>query len=237
MNRKYQILQAVIELFVSTSHPVGSKVLKDSSNIALSPATLRNEMSKLEKDGLLTQSHISGGRVPTAKGYRFFVDDLEIPEQTEENLRKEFKNTAFTYFKEKQADQNLYDIVSILSKLTPNIAFATIPSAEKMFFLGVSQMVMQSEFSSGNDMSGVFRVLEEDLYDFLYSLDLQKDIELFIGNENILPEIDSCSLLVSKGEMMNETAFFGILGPMRMDYPKNIIAMQEAQKLFLQIEK
>jgi len=235
LDRKYQILQAIIELFVSTSHPIGSKFLKDESNIKLSSATLRNEMSKLEKDGLLVQSHVSGGRIPTAKGYRFFVDDLKISQQKEKKIREEFKNTALQYFQEKQADQNLYDIVSILSRLTPNIAFATIPSAQKMFFLGVSQMVMQTEFSSGNDMSGVFRVLEEDLYIFIHSLSLEKNIELFIGNENILPGIDSCSLLVSKGKMLNETAFFGVLGPMRMDYPKNIIAMQEAQKLFMNL--
>jgi transcriptional regulator of heat shock response len=231
MERKYQILKSIISLFIKTATPVGSKTLKELANIPLSSSTLRNEMSKLEKEGFLMQSHISGGRIPTTKGYRFFVNDLDLSSVKKESVQNEFKKTAIEYFREKQVDQNIYDIVSILSKLTPNIVFATIPSAKKMFFLGISHLVTQTDFSSGNDISGIFKVLEEDLYSFLESLNLQKDIELFIGDENLLTGIDSCSLLVSKEEIFNKNIYFGILGPIRMDYIKNIIALQESKKI------
>lgn len=257
--RKYKILQSIIEIFVSTANPVGSKFLKEETGIDLSPATLRNEMVKLEKEGFLIQSHISSGRIPTDKAYRFLVDTINISPVQEESFKTEFNTVALQYFQKKQADQNVYDIVSILSELTPNIAFATIPSSKKMFFLGLSQMMMQNEFISGTEeMRGVFKVLEEDLHKFLSSLDIQKtkklpssglensknstytnanlceiyDIELFIGHENILSGIDSCSLLVSKTK---DGEYFGILGPIRMNYSRNIIAMKEAQKLFRQL--
>lgn len=232
MKRKYHILKAIVELFVSTASPVGSKFLKESARINLSPATLRNEMAQLEREGFLTQSHISSGRVPTTEGYRFFVNELDISGNIGKQFQQEFQNTAFQYFEEKQADQNLYDVVSILSRLTPNITFATIPSVQKMFFLGISHLIAQEEFHKQNNMSGVFRVLEEDLYDFLHALEVKNSVEVFIGHENLLNGIDSCSLLVSKGKSLGETVFFGILGPMRMDYAKNIIALQESNKLF-----
>ena len=256
--RKYKILQSIIEIFVSTATPVGSKFLKEKAEIDLSPATLRNEMVKLEQEGFLMQSHISSGRIPTDKAYRFLVDTIDISPVQEESFKNEFNTVALQYFQKKQADQNVYDIVSILSELTPNIAFATIPSSEKMFFLGLSQMIMQNEFASeAQDMSGVFKVLEEDLHTFLSSLNIKKtkkltsqtcennsefntnanlceiyDIELFIGHENILSGIDSCSLIVSKTK---DGEYFGILGPVRMNYSRNIIAMKEAQKLFTQL--
>ncbi len=231
-SRKYQILKAVVELFISTANPVGSKFLKESAKIELSPATLRNEMAILEEEGLLTQAHSSSGRVPTAEGYRFFVDDLEIPEAMRLEVQLAFSQASHRYFQEKKADQVMYDVVSVLSRTTPNVAFATIPSAQKTFFLGLSHLMLQPEFSSNTEeISGMFRVLEEDLFHFLHSLDLEKDIEMFIGKENILSGISSCSLLVSKMKTFNQTVFLGILGPMRMDYAKNIIALQEARSL------
>ncbi len=127
--RKYKILQSIIEIFVSTANPVGSKFLKEEADINLSSATLRNEMVKLEQEGFLMQSHISSGRIPTDKAYRFLVDTINISPTQEESFKNEFNSIAFQYFQKKQKDQNVYDIVSILSELTPNIAFATIPSS------------------------------------------------------------------------------------------------------------
>lgn len=232
--RKYQILKAVVELFIATANPVGSKFLKESSHIELSPATLRNEMANLEAEGFLSQHHSSGGRVPTAEGYRFFVDDLDITEDFRSDIKEKFQLASYRYFQEKQADQIMYDVVSVLSRMTPNIIFATIPSAQKTFFLGLSHLMLQPEYAGNTEeVSGMFRVLEEDLFHFLHSLHLEKDIEMFIGKENILHGMISCSLLVSQVEMLDKTVFFGILGPMRMDYAHNIIALQEARSLCL----
>lgn len=74
--RKLQILGAIVEDYVSTREPVGSKSLLDRHELGVSAATVRNDMSVLEEEGLITQPHTSAGRVPTDKGYRAFVDNV-----------------------------------------------------------------------------------------------------------------------------------------------------------------
>jgi heat-inducible transcriptional repressor len=75
-DRKLAVLRAIVEDYVSTNEPVGSKALAERHNLKVSPATVRNDMAALEEDGYITQPHTSAGRVPTDKGYRLFVDRL-----------------------------------------------------------------------------------------------------------------------------------------------------------------
>ena len=74
--RKEAILRAIVEGYVSTHEPVGSKALSQNHNLGVSPATIRNDMASLEEEGLIAQPHTSAGRIPTDKGYRYFVDML-----------------------------------------------------------------------------------------------------------------------------------------------------------------
>src|ERR1700745_1058842 len=75
-DRKLEVLRAVVEDFIATNEPVGSKALAERHNLGVSPATIRNDMALLEEEGYLAQPHTSAGRVPTDKGYRLFVDRL-----------------------------------------------------------------------------------------------------------------------------------------------------------------
>jgi heat-inducible transcriptional repressor len=75
-DRKAAILRAVVEEYIQTAQPVGSSAVSQIPGMAVSPATVRNEMGALERDGYLAQPHTSAGRIPTDKGYRFFVDKL-----------------------------------------------------------------------------------------------------------------------------------------------------------------
>ncbi|MEO8162570.1 MAG: heat-inducible transcriptional repressor HrcA, partial [Ilumatobacteraceae bacterium] len=74
--RKTAILRAIVEEYISTAQPVGSSHIAKLSGLTVSPATVRNEMATLEQEGYLAAPHTSSGRVPTDKGYRFFVDHL-----------------------------------------------------------------------------------------------------------------------------------------------------------------
>ncbi len=74
--RRLAVLRAIVEDYVSTQEPVGSKALVERHGLGVSPATVRNDMAALEEEGLITQPHTSAGRVPTDKGYRLFVDRL-----------------------------------------------------------------------------------------------------------------------------------------------------------------
>src|ERR1700729_4344513 len=74
--RKLAVLRAIVEDYVSTTEPVGSKSLVDRHGLDVSPATIRNDMAVLEDQGFIAQPHTSAGRIPTEKGYRLFVDRL-----------------------------------------------------------------------------------------------------------------------------------------------------------------
>ena len=75
-DRKLSVLRAIVEDYVRTHEPVGSKGLVDRHSLGVSPATIRNDMAVLEEEGFIAQPHTSAGRVPTDKGYRLFVDRL-----------------------------------------------------------------------------------------------------------------------------------------------------------------
>ena len=75
-DRKLNVLRAIVEDYVATQEPVGSKALVDRHQLGVSPATVRNDMAALEEEGFITQPHTSAGRIPTDKGYRLFVDRL-----------------------------------------------------------------------------------------------------------------------------------------------------------------
>jgi len=75
-DRRLEVLRAIVEDFVLSNEPVGSKALAERHGLGVSPATVRNDMSALEEEGYITQPHTSAGRIPTDKGYRLFVDRL-----------------------------------------------------------------------------------------------------------------------------------------------------------------
>ena len=78
-DRKTAILSAVVQEYISTAQPVGSSLIAEVPSVKVSSATVRNEMAVLEQEGYLVQPHTSAGRIPTDKGYRYFVDHLASP--------------------------------------------------------------------------------------------------------------------------------------------------------------
>jgi len=227
-DRRDSILQAIVQSFIQTANPVGSRFLQESFQFSCSPATIRNDMGQLEEEGYLSSPHTSSGRIPTQKGFRFFVaqgrDDFA---KIRPSVQQDFTKKLHHYLEQKKHDERAFDAVSVLTELTPNVAFASVPSTDRMFFLGFSNVLQQPEFLESPQMaSGVFRVLEHDFETVLRGLNIQKEAQIFIGNENVLPEIQSCSLIVSRFSLKKSEGFVGILGPMRMEYGKNIAAVE-----------
>lgn len=230
--RKTNILQAIVKSFIQTAMPVGSKFLQETFAIPCSPATIRNEMGQLEEEGFITSPHASAGRIPTEQGFRFFVTHSEKEMKTvRPQIKKEFVSELQKHLQEKQVDEKMYDIVSTLVRLTPNVAFASIPSSKRLFFLGFSNALQQPEFLAEPALtSGIFRVLEDNFREILLDLPVEKKPKVFIGTENIISEIQSCSLVVARPSVGEN--FVGILGPMRMDYSRNIAAVEAACEFF-----
>ena len=235
-DRKKAVLKAIVKHFVETAEPVGSKTILVSYKFNVSPATIRNDMADLEKSGLIYQPHTSAGRVPTTKGYRLFVDEMadfeEARKQAITHLSKIRENYKIAKLREK-----LHDAVSILARATNLVSFATTPDNPRTFFLGMSNVLRQPEFShNAMHASEVIEVLEhgDNFIKTLNDLEITENVRTFIGEENILAKIQSCSILVVKYKQDNFEGYLGILGPKRMNYPYNIVMLEEIHKLLTQ---
>jgi heat-inducible transcriptional repressor len=124
-DRKLDVLRAIVEDYVATQEPVGSKSLADRHQLGVSPATIRNDMAALEEDGYIAQPHTSAGRVPTDKGYRLFVDRLS----TVKPLTPAEKRAIHTFL---DGAIDLDDVVTrtvrLLAQLTRQVAVVQYPS-------------------------------------------------------------------------------------------------------------
>jgi heat-inducible transcriptional repressor len=124
-DRKLAVLRAIVEDYVSTNEPVGSKSLVDRHSLDVSPATIRNDMAVLEEQGFIVQPHTSAGRVPTDKGYRLFVDRLTGVKPFSSAERRAIETfLAGTY----DLDEVVMRTVRLLAQLTRQVAVVQYPS-------------------------------------------------------------------------------------------------------------
>jgi len=124
-DRKAAILRAIVAEYIDTAQPVGSGHLARSAGMEVSPATIRNEMAALERDGYLVQPHTSAGRVPTEKGYRFFVDTMAAPGELGPAQRHQVKQ--FFAQAHGEIEHMLTETSHLLSKLTDHTAVVVAP--------------------------------------------------------------------------------------------------------------
>ena len=123
--RQQKILKLIVQEYVGSGRPVGSKTLTERYNVGVSSATIRNEMSELEELGFLQQLHTSGGRVPTDRGYRYFVHNLmgapELPSGDQIMIRHQFRQV------EVQLDQWIDFAASVLAETAGSVSIVTAP--------------------------------------------------------------------------------------------------------------
>jgi heat-inducible transcriptional repressor len=127
--RKQQILKAVVSDYTVTGMPVGSQVLAAKYFIALSSATIRNELADLVGTGYLQQPHTSAGRIPTDRGYRYFVDFLMEPEAASPTARRTVKQEFESA--PRSVDGILEKAAMVLSQVTDNVSLVTAPEVSE----------------------------------------------------------------------------------------------------------
>ncbi|MFA6991894.1 MAG: hypothetical protein WC269_01260 [Candidatus Gracilibacteria bacterium] len=232
-DRRKHVLKAIVSHFIKTAEPVGSETILVSYRFHVSPATIRNDMMALERGGYVFQPHISAGRVPTDLGYRIYVDEMADYALARKEALATLRSVQIEY-KMQKVRELLYDSVSLLSRAADCASFATTPDNPRTFFLGMSNVMRQPEFAGDTvRASEVMEVLErsDNFVRTLASLKIDDTIKTFIGEENILQQIQSCSIIVTKYERDGFTGFLGLLGPKRMNYPFNIVLVEEIKKL------
>ena len=127
--RKEKILSAVVEKYVETGEPIGSKALQSEAGLGVSSATIRNELKALDDDGYLTQPHTSAGRIPTMKGYRYYIDNLmpcePLPAGMSERIEHHIRKGA------RSPEEVLNNAASVLAQLTNAAAIVTTPPTDE----------------------------------------------------------------------------------------------------------
>ena len=212
--RKELILNTIIKEHIKTGMPVGSGVLVEKYKLDVSPATVRNDMSALEEEGFIAQPHTSAGRVPTEKAYRKYLDGLKtkrLNKSDEESLLGTIQG---------QSEKNYKDTAKMVSQLTSATVFWA-PHKNNLFYTGISNLFQQPEFSQLNliyDISSIIDriddILEEEYNKF------EPGLNILIGREN--PFSEHCGAIILKYQHNENDGILGILGPMRMDYQRNI---------------
>jgi heat-inducible transcriptional repressor len=124
-DRKLAVLRAIVEDYVSTNEPVGSKSLVDRHNLDVSPATIRNDMAVLEEQGYIVQPHTSAGRIPTDLGYRLFVDRLSGVRPFSAAERRAIETFLAGAY---DLDDVVMRTVRLLAQLTRQVAVVQYPS-------------------------------------------------------------------------------------------------------------
>ena len=154
--RQRKILAAVVEEYTASAIPVGSKVLCEKYIPELSSATIRNDMAELEKDGFLYQPHTSAGRIPTDKGYRYFVS--EIMAEQELSLTDQKKMQVEILKMKAQNVRLSRSTAKLLSSLSGSLAVTGI---EKEFYdFGMSELLENPEFQAIDEFCKVAEALD-----------------------------------------------------------------------------
>src|SRR3954466_9085076 len=126
--RKMEVLRAIVEDYVATQEPVGSKSLVERHNLRVSPATVRNDMAVLEEEGYIRQPHTSAGRVPTDAGYRLFVDKLSRVKPLSQAERRAIERFLIGAV---DLDDVVHRTVRLLAQLTRQVAVVQYPSLSR----------------------------------------------------------------------------------------------------------
>lgn len=224
--RQLKILEALIDEFVESASPVGSAKLLETQKFHFSGATLRNEMAALEELGLLTHPYTSAGRTPTSQGYRLYVNKLLNREKALKKMKKVLADQQLQ-LQLKEVRNKLWSAVNFLSETTKSLVFATLPENKQTIFLGIANVLRQPEFQHHPDIaSQVLEIVEHDFHKTLESLPIKDELKIFIGEENLIPNFTSCSMLAIKYHLPAGEGVLGILGPTRMDYAVNGILLE-----------
>jgi heat-inducible transcriptional repressor len=212
--RKELILNIIIKDHIKTGAPVGSGVVVDRYQLGVSPATVRNEMAELEKEGYITQPHTSAGRVPTAKAYNHYLQSL-----ASRKLKNEERRELDQALKDK--DETGYKSgAKLLARLSGNAVFWAF-HRHNYYYTGISNLFMQPEFTQVSMVYNISAVIDrmDEIIDEMYN-NMNTGVRILIGSGN--PFGDHCGAILGNYYADNKTGLFGILGPMRMDYAKNL---------------
>lgn len=219
-SRQEKILAAIIEQYAEVAAPVGSVMLAKLFNV--SSATVRNEMAELENQGMIKQPHTSAGRIPTDKGYRYYVN--QISNTGKDQLSRNDKAISTRVAHAGETSQAIKAAVDSLVQLTHNLGLATI--GNQLYVAGYSNLFGQPEFVDPSQAKEVARLLD-NLEPWLQEAEPNEALNVYIGRENPIGRSAGVSLIISRYRSpYSDSSYIGVLGPTRQSY-RNVMSLVE----------
>lgn len=221
--RQEQILRAIVEQYAEVASPVGSSLLAKVFNV--SSATIRAEMAELERGGFITQPYTSAGRIPTDKGYRYYVNALG---ETSELMAEKRSERALAQRVQAGGapERQIRNAVDTLVELTHNLGIATI--GNQLYMSGLSNLFGQPEFMHAGQVQQVARLLD-NLEPWLREAAPHEPLSVYIGQENPIGRTAGCSLIIGRFRSpFSDSSYIGLLGPTRQSYRDSMLLVKRA---------
>lgn len=228
--RQQKILEAVIKEYVDTAQPVSSGILNKKYSFKTSPATIRAEMKKLEKESYLYQPYTSAGRIPTDKGYRFFINSLmknrELTSQEQQALQQSVSGN-------REVSRLMPKVAGLLADMSSNLAISGLLDFDEPEFYraGVGRLLREPEFGDGNQIAEILDYLDRNV-EKLFDIVQDETIGIYIGEENPIRQMKGLSMIISGHKLKSgNRGLIAILGPLRMRYSRNIALVEYIRNL------
>ena len=197
-NRQAEILKAIIEEYMESAQPIASVELVERRNLPISGATVRNVMADLVRNGYLEMLHVSSGRTPTDRAYRFYINDLMEEEPI--SVLEEMTLKQKIWDNKEETHKLLRSAAEALSELTGTLSFV-VTDEGYCYFVGASKMLDLPEFYEIDVMKAVLKLTDD--YDLIRSV-LERnyyedsDVSVLIGKEIGLANMEPISLIFGR---------------------------------------
>ena len=219
--REKRILAITVDEYIETVSPVSSScIVQKYKKEDLSSATIRNVLAELEEEGYLTHPHTSAGRVPTQRGYRYYVDNMkkiQLWKNEKARIRAEYTRESA------ELDQLLEKTSRVLSETTHCTSLVSVDGwGNRIFCQGTSFVVEYPDYQDISKIRGILAALDEkERLLQLINKELEERTAIFIGKELECEDIDTCSLVVARYQAKDgPSGRIAVLGPTRMDYKR-----------------
>lgn len=215
--RQIQILRAVIEEFIETGEPVGSETIDKKFNIGVSPATIRNEMAYLTKQGYLIKSHVSAGRVPTALAMKLYINELVKEKELSVADEVSVKEKIWRY--RNQMENLLYETTRVLADKSHALGLAITPEGH-LIHSGYANLLLMSEFYDINLTRKVLQMIEDrQVMDEIFEKSQSENaVKVIFGQDLGNRELNPIGIMYVELNLPKQPCRFAVLGSKRFDY-------------------
>lgn len=236
-DRQKQLIVAIIQEFMKDASPVGSEGLKEIYNLAYSPATIRNELADLVKEGYLYKEHSSSGRAPTTMGWRYYISEVLDEEQFSPVNEAFVRQKVFQY--RFSIDRLLKEATQALSEITNYIGVGLVENSydglqiSPVYLSGTSNILTLKEFQDIELLKNFLAVLESNslLANVFFKSTIENQVNILVGDELGLKSMRSVATVYSILKIGKfDRVVIGVIGPARMNYSRVIPSIRSVAK-------